>query len=239
MIVRVEGVQHRYAEANGAARPVLNIPVWTWAAGSQTLLRGVSGSGKTTLFNILAGLLRPTGGAVVYDDLDLYAAPEGVRERFRARAIGYSFQSHHLLAALTAWENVLLPFRFAGRKLTSAERERAADLLEKLGLRDHQHRRPHQLSTGQRLRVAIARALVVEPRLLLADEPTAALDHASAAPVMTLMQTFCREHGATLIVASHDPAWADRFPTILDLHEGRLSAASHTVMPQAIAEVVQ
>jgi putative ABC transport system ATP-binding protein len=207
---------------------VLAIESWALAEGDQLLLRGVSGSGKTTLFNILAGLLRPTTGAVYYDSRSLYALPEEARDRFRARQIGYVFQTHQLIGALTALDNVIMPMAFARILPPSAWRRRGLELLAQVGLADFAKYPPRKLSTGQRLRVAIARALVNDPRLLLADEPTAALDEVSGASVMDLLQETCQANNAILIVASHDPALMSRFSAVIDLRGGML------VEPEAV-----
>lgn len=225
MSLRVENLGHVYQSPVGEARTVLHIPAWTVQTGEQLLIRGVSGSGKTTLFNILAGLLHPTQGTVWYDQQSLYALPEEQRDRFRARQTGYVFQNHHLLPALTALENVVMPMAFARSVPAARWRTRARDLLAQVGLADYLAYRPGQLSTGQRLRVALARALANTPRLLLADEPTAALDAASGQVVMDLLQTVCHEHNAMLLVASHDPAWVTRFAQVLDLTNGGLIPA--------------
>jgi ABC-type lipoprotein export system ATPase subunit len=189
----------------------------------------VSGSGKTTLFNILAGLLHPTRGQVFYGDQDLYALPEAQRDRFRAQHVGYVFQNHLLLPSLSALDNVMLPLAF-GRQVPVGERSaRATAILGRLGMAEYTAYRPRALSTGQRLRVAIARALANAPSVLLADEPTAALDPASALVVMDLLQETCRQHGAILVVASHDPALDGRFEHVADLQAGRLNVRESIV----------
>lgn len=230
MNICLEAVEHRYGSPSDEAnpRPVVQVEHWALNAGDQLLLRGVSGSGKTTLLNIVAGLLRPSAGKVYYDGYDLYAATETNRDHFRAREIGYVFQNHHLLGALTALENVTLPQAFAGFGQGKAQRARAAELLDAVGLGGLLHRLPRQLSTGQRLRVAVARALVNNPHVLLADEPTAALDEAAAAQVMNLLQAVCRQNDAILIVASHDPALFARFAKTMDLRSGTLHSGEPT-----------
>ncbi|GAB4527622.1 MAG: ABC transporter ATP-binding protein [Anaerolineae bacterium] len=223
MTIRFEQLTHIYKSPAAEPRKVLDIPEWRIAAGEQLLLRGVSGSGKTTLFNITAGLLRPTTGTVRFDDQSLYALPEAARDRFRARNIGYIFQTHYLLNTLTALENVVMPMAFGQAVPRGQWRARARDLLGQVGLGDHVDYRPAQMSTGQRMRVAVARALVNQPRLVLADEPTASLDEQSAQVVMALIQQTCRETNATLLVASHDPALQARFAQVVHLHAGELS----------------
>jgi putative ABC transport system ATP-binding protein len=140
--------------------------------------------------------------------------------------VGYVFQNHHLIASLTALENVMMPMAFGGIHAFAKRRRRALELLAQVGLAEFTAYRPAQLSTGQRLRVAIARALANTPRLLLADEPTAALDSAAGAAIMDLLQITCRTHEATLIIASHDPAWSSRFSTLLDLKAGVLCSTT-------------
>jgi putative ABC transport system ATP-binding protein len=204
---------HRYPPINptDAPRTILEIDDWTLSAGDQVLLRGVSGSGKTTLLNIIAGLLRPSGGTVTVNGQSLYALSEAARDRFRAGQIGYIFQTHHLLAGLTALENVEMPLAFAG--VGDRERHQKAEaLLARMGLADHRHYRPKQLSVGQRARVAVARALASTPKVLLADEPTAALDPETAQNVMSTLYTLCAEHRIILLIASHDPALTESFP---------------------------
>ncbi|MDX2139706.1 MAG: ABC transporter ATP-binding protein [Chloroflexota bacterium] len=221
-MLRIEGLHHTYPAAE---QPVLRLSDWALAAGEQVLLRGVSGSGKTTLLNIIAGLLRPSQGAIYYEAQAIYALGEAARDRLRARMVGYVFQNHYLLPTLTALENVAMPLAFGGVG-TAMRKRRALALLEQVGLGSIARQYPAKISTGQRLRVAIARALANQPRLLLADEPTAALDEQSGCVVMDVMQAECRAHGAVLIVASHDPALETRFSTIVDLRGGTLSAYS-------------
>lgn len=222
MDVLLQQLRHTYTAPDLEARTVLEIDAWQAASGEQILLRGISGSGKTTLLNILAGLLPPTTGIVQCGGQSLYALPENQRDRLRATTIGYIFQMHHLAPTLSALENVEMPLVF-GRKLNARDRSaRARALLDSVGLRDFHRHRPVQLSTGQRLRVAVARALAAQPALVLADEPTAALDPQSSQAVMDLLQENCRSSRATLIVASHDPALAHRFDRVVDLHNGAL-----------------
>lgn len=222
MSLRLEGLGHTYISPAGEARMVLDIGDFDLSGGDQLLLRGVSGSGKTTLFNILAGLMHPSQGEVHYDTQPLYALSEAARDRFRARHIGYVFQNHLLLASLTALDNVVVPMAFARSWPAREWKPRARDLLARLGMAEYAGYHPRALSTGQRLRVAIARALANAPTVLLADEPTAALDPRAAGVVMDLLQESCCEHRSILIVSSHDPALNSRFAQVVDLQAGRL-----------------
>lgn len=223
MKLSFENLTHVYKSPTGESRKVLDIGHWEIEAGKQALLRGISGSGKTTLFNITAGLLRPSTGKVMYGHQGLYDLTPVVRDRFRARTIGYVFQNHHLLNSLTALENVVMPIAFARKYPRWQWRKKAQDLLEKLGVGEFLNYRPAQLSTGQRLRVAVARALANQPPVLLADEPTAALDADSAHVVMDLIQNTCHENGSILLVASHDPHLTQRFELIAHLQTGSIT----------------
>jgi putative ABC transport system ATP-binding protein len=232
MEIRVEQLRHTYRAPALQDRTILDIAAWQVPAGEHVLLRGISGSGKTTLLNILAGLLPPTAGVVWLGSHALYALRESQRDHLRATTIGYIFQMHHLAPTLSAFENVEMPLVFARQMDGSARRARAAQLLADVGLQEYAHHRPVQLSTGQRLRVAVARALAAEPAIVLADEPTAALDEESGEMIVTLLQDSCRRRGATLLVASHDPALAHRFDRVIDLHNGVL----HETIPAALKE---
>lgn len=225
MSLSLYDINHTYKSPTSMAddRQVLSITEWVIDNGQQILLRGVSGSGKTTLLNIIAGLMRPTKGTVKVDDVALYTLSEAHRDRFRAQTIGYVFQTHYLLNTLTAQENVVMPMAFAQSTPRTTWQHRAQTLLSELGLSDHLHYRPAQLSTGQRMRVAVARALANRPQIILADEPTAALDEASSHAVMDLLQTTCQQENAILIVASHDPMLVQRFGIIADLKAGDLT----------------
>ena len=223
MSLVLQQLSHTYTTSGLPPAPVLHpLPEITLAQSDQVLVRGISGSGKTTLFNILAGLLRPTQGAVWLNGQSLYALGEAQRDVFRAQQIGYVFQQHYLLPMLTAAENVMMPLAFGG--LPASERHgRALALLTAVGLADYASHRPQQLSTGQRLRVAVARALAAKPALVLADEPTAALDAAASQQVVDLLMTTCKAQGAILLVASHDPALNGRFAHTWHLDRGTIA----------------
>ncbi len=223
MSLRLHNLCHTYSAPNLPDRTVLDIERWEVMDGAQILLRGVSGSGKTTLLNILAGLLTPTHGEVHLGDQSLYALGEAARDRFRTTRVGYVFQAHHLLPMLSAQENVEMPMAFAGERSSRARGQRARQLLDQLGLADFARNRPSQLSTGQRLRVAVARALANRPQLLLADEPTAALDPSAGTTTVDLLQEICAQENATLILCSHDPSLDSRFAEVYDLVQGHLT----------------
>lgn len=175
---------------------------------------GASGSGKSTLLSIMAGLDTPSRGTVVLDGQDLFALDEDQRAAWRARHIGFVFQSFQLLGNMTAIENVMLPLELIG---AAHARQAAKDMLARVGLGERLNHYPKVLSGGEQQRVALARAFVMKPALLLADEPTGSLDHASGARIMDLMFELNQELGTTLVLVTHDPklaALCDRTITI-------------------------
>ncbi len=188
--------------------------------GEHVALVGPSGSGKSTMLHIVGCLDRPDEGEYRFDGHEVGAAAEEVRAGLRARKIGFVFQFFHLLPRLTAAGNVELPMLFAGVGRTE-RRERAHAALEAVGLAPRATHRPDQLSGGERQRVAIARAVVMDPAVLLADEPTGNLDRASALEVMELIEAMNRR-GLTLVVVTHDPAIAGRARRVIHMADGEL-----------------
>jgi putative ABC transport system ATP-binding protein len=200
-VLQITGLRKSYRGPDGSTRLAVNIHAFVLAAGERCGLSGDSGCGKTTFLNLVAGLLRPDAGSIRLCGCELTQLDEAQRDRFRARFLGYIFQSFHLLPGHTCLENVLLGMAFG----VGEDRRRAAELLDRVGLGRHLHHWPRQLSTGQQQRVAVARALANRPRLVLADEPTGNLDRANAREVVSLIGETCREAGAALLLVSHDP----------------------------------
>lgn len=196
-MLEITGLEHAYA----GQQTVLALPHWRVEAGEHWLVLGPSGCGKSTLLHLAAGLLRPRSGRVQVAQTDLASLSRGVRDRFRGRQIGIVFQRLHLIPSLTVLQNLLCAPYCAG---LPPARERARAALDALGLTGLAGQRPAQLSQGQQQRVAIARAVMNQPRLILADEPTASLDDASAEAVMQLLMVQARACGAALLVATHD-----------------------------------
>ena len=189
------------------------------AAGQTAAIVGASGSGKSTLLGILAGLDTPTAGQVHLAGHDLFALNEDERAALRARHVGFVFQSFQLMPNLTALENVMLPLELAG---VPDARAQASAMLQRVGLGERLQHRPKVLSGGEQQRVALARAFVVKPDLLLADEPTGSLDHATGAAIMDLMFALNREGGTTLVLVTHDPQLAARCERCLTIEAGQL-----------------
>ena len=188
-------------------------------AGETVAVVGASGAGKSTLLALLAGLDEPTSGAVFLADIELSALDEDGRAAARARHVGFVFQSFHLVPALTAHENVMLPLELAGRKDARAA---ARAVLEQVGLGPRLGHYPRQLSGGEQQRVAIARAFVTRPTVLFADEPTGNLDTTTGARVIELLFDLNAANGTTLVLVTHDRAIAARCGRVVELDAGRL-----------------
>jgi putative ABC transport system ATP-binding protein len=221
-MLQVRGLRRSF-DAEGAPVRALRGVDLTVGRGEFVAVMGPSGCGKSTLLNLIAGLDTPSDGTVVVAGEALAGRDENERARMRRRHIGFVFQFFHLLDGMTALENVALPAAVAGRSRRAAE-ARAVDLLDLLGLADKAAQLPAALSGGQRQRLAIARALANEPSLLLADEPTGALDSAGGLEVLEL---FGRLHkgGQTLLLVTHDEHVAARAERIVHLRDGRVRVA--------------
>ena len=219
-LIRLDGVTKTYQAGAPPALADLSLDV---ATGEVAAVMGPSGSGKSTLLNLVAGLDRPTSGTITVAGRRIDSLSESALARFRARHVGIIFQFFNLLDDLTVQDNVLLPAQLAGASRRTA-RARAGELLERMGIERHRDDYPARLSGGQRQRVAIARALVNSPELLLADEPTGALDTATGLAIGRLLQELNAD-GQTLVLVTHDPALAERYAArTVRLLDGRLAA---------------
>jgi ABC-type lipoprotein export system ATPase subunit len=216
--IRIENLRKRYIGPDGSVVPVVDVPFFSLDDGEQVALIGTSGSGKTTLLHIIAGILTPDQGTIRFDTaqgpVNLTALSEAQRDVFRGRNVGYIFQTHHLLPGFTALENVQLGMTFTGR---AADPAWAKHLLAEVGLSERLHYKPEKLSVGQQQRVAVARALANRPKLVLADEPTGALDVNNAQQVLDLIRKLCSEVSASLMLVTHDLDIAHQLPRVVSL----------------------
>ena len=216
-----------YLDPDGHRSQILDIPNFELSEGEQVVIRGASGGGKTTLLNIIAGILTPDAGEIVFDGTHVERLSESGRDRYRAAKIGYVFQTFNLLDGFSALENVRLSMSF-GRKRGDASRAEA--LLRRVGLGDRLNHRPKQLSVGQQQRVSVARALANKPKLLLADEPTANVDPANQQLIIDLIREVCREEGVALLLVTHSDQVSSQFSNVVQFESlnrvGALAAAS-------------
>ncbi len=227
-LLKLERVSKSFAAAQGATPvPVLRDLSLSVCAGESLAIIGPSGSGKSTLLNLIGTLDQPDSGKVWLDGRDLSGLNEIELAAVRNQQIGLIFQSHHLLPQCSVLENVLVPTIAEPRAAGFAGApERATRLLERVGLGERLHHRPGQLSGGERQRVAVVRALINQPKLLLADEPTGALDRASAAGLAQLLVELNREENVTLIVVTHALDLAKEMSRTVEMRDGCLLAAA-------------
>ncbi|MCH8474415.1 MAG: ABC transporter ATP-binding protein [Opitutales bacterium] len=224
IILRVEDLRKTYPSGE-ATIPVLKGVNLTLRGGESVSIQGESGSGKTTLVHLAAGLDLADSGAIYWEESDIMKMRKGSLPRRRGGFLGMVFQSFHLAPELTALENILLAARLVGRSVRTAK-ERAENLLERVGLADRGHHVPAQLSGGEQQRVALARALINRPRMVLADEPTGNLDERTGDRILELLLENCREEGTSLLLVTHNKVHAARTDRQLFLHYGQMQAES-------------
>jgi putative ABC transport system ATP-binding protein len=219
IIIRMEEICKKYGVGDTLVNALENVNL-TIEEGEYCAIMGPSGSGKSTAMNIIGCLDRPTSGHYYLDKMDVATLPDDQLAQMRNRKLGFVFQQFHLLPQSTAMENVMLPLVYAG--VSSQERQdRAAAALERVGLTNRRNNRPNQLSGGQQQRVAIARAIVGEPVLLLADEPTGALDSRTTQEVMDIF-TELNEGGITIVMVTHEPEVARQTRRIVWFRDGQV-----------------
>jgi putative ABC transport system ATP-binding protein len=220
MVIRAQSVTKAYPYGDDAVQALRGVDLEI-GDGEFVAIMGPSGCGKSTLLNLIAGIDDPTGGEIELLGRPLSGLDEGARSALRLREVGFIFQRFHLLAVLTAAENVELPMAEAG--VPRAERRRrAAELLEYVGLGERMGHRPPHLSGGEQQRVAIARALANRPRLLLADEPTGELDGRTGEEIIRLFEQLNRDRGTTLVTVTHDHSVAARAGRVVEMRDGRV-----------------
>lgn len=230
-MILADGLGKTYV-SGGRPLPVLRDVNLRISQEEFVAILGPSGSGKTTLLSLLAGLDKPSAGRVHLDGVDLSTLTEDERAGFRARNVGFVFQTFHLLPTLTALENVLVPLELMGIGPAQGMCEGAAELLERVGLGDRLDHYPAQLSGGEQQRVALARAFANRPRILFADEPTGNLDQETGGRVIELTEALNREARTTLVLVTHDLALAGRAHRIVRLAGGRVVEDSGAVVKQ-------
>jgi ABC-type lipoprotein export system ATPase subunit len=232
-LLKLVKICKRYqAPENGASLPVLDEISLEVGPGETLAVVGPSGSGKSTLLQIMGTLDRPSSGEVLLEGQDLNRLDELQLAAVRNRQLGFVFQAHYLLPQCTVLENVLVPTLAEGSRAGESAKDpesvegRARRLLKRVGLGERLSHRPGQLSGGERQRVAVVRALINRPQLLLADEPTGALDHASALQLGQLLVELNREENVTLVVVTHARELAARMGRVLELKDGRLAPSA-------------
>jgi putative ABC transport system ATP-binding protein len=215
-MIEITSLEFHYGEGDFS----LSVPDLSIDKGERAAVIGPSGSGKTTLLNLIAGIARPQSGRVVTAGHDLADLDDGAIRNFRVENIGLVFQEFELLEYLDVLDNVLLPYRVNSTlRLDSSVRQRAAELLDSVGIGDKRDRYPDQLSQGERQRVAVCRALLVNPSLLLADEPTGNLDPANKGKVLDILVDYAEANDATLVTVTHDSDLLTRFERVVDFRD--------------------
>lgn len=221
MAIRLTSVSRRYGDGDGGVSALDGVSLG-FEQGTFTAVMGPSGSGKSTLLQCAAGLDRPTSGSVRLGATELTALSERRLTLLRRERIGFVFQSYNLLPSLTAEQNVVLPLRLAGHRISRASKARAREALRRVGLDERARHRPAQLSGGQQQRVALARALITRPEVLFADEPTGALDSRTGREVLTLLRALVDTEGRTIVMVTHDPVAASYADRVVFLVDGRV-----------------
>ncbi|HCR71427.1 MAG TPA: macrolide ABC transporter ATP-binding protein [Anaerolineae bacterium] len=219
-MIQAEGLTKIYQMGDNEVR-ALDGTSFSIEKGEMLAIMGPSGSGKSTLMSIIGCLDVPSSGKYILDGVSVENMDETKLAEIRGRKIGFVFQQFNLLARTSALENVMLPLTYAG--ITGKDRQdRAFKALDRVGLGERTHHAPNELSGGQQQRVAIARALVNEPAILLADEPTGALDSKTGVEIMNLFQNLHEEHGQTVILVTHDPYVAKHTKRIIKISDGKI-----------------
>ena len=221
-LIQLDGIVKRYNVGLPNEAEVLHGVSLQLARGEFVALIGPSGSGKSTLLNVIGLLEKPTAGSYRILGEETTTLDDAGRTRRRGSSLGFVFQFHHLLPAFTALENVTLPALMKEGHVSTAQREHAREVLAAMGLKDAMGKKPGELSGGMQQRVAIARALVLQPPLVLADEPTGNLDTASSNEVFALLRQLHAERGISFLIVTHDPRLAARCDRVVELVDGRV-----------------
>lgn len=217
--IRIEGLVKLFRQGSKKVEALRGIDL-VFTAGEPVAIVGPSGAGKTTFIHILGTLDRPTAGRILYDGRDVFAMDNRELARFRNRTVGFVFQFHHLLPEFTALENTMMPALIQGMGRGEAKTH-AEQILEQVGLKERMTHKPGELSGGEQQRVAVARALILQPEVLLADEPTGNLDKETGDSVYKLLREMNEERGITMIIVTHNEEIAGRLPRRIRLVDGR------------------
>jgi putative ABC transport system ATP-binding protein len=218
--IQISHLDHAYGKGQLRKPTLIDINL-TMTQGEIVILTGPSGSGKTTLLSLIGALRSPQSGSLQILGEELLGANTPKQQRVRSQ-IGFIFQSHNLLECLTAWENVNMALKLHSGLSAAAREQRCLEFLEAVGLGERVDYYPDNLSGGQKQRVAIARALVSHPKIILADEPTAALDKQAGRDVVEIMQKLAREQGSTILLVTHDNRILDIADRLIHMEDGRL-----------------
>ena len=229
-ILRCEQLTKTYQSGGAPVHALMNVNL-SFEQGSFTAITGKSGSGKSTLLHMLSGLDRPTAGQVIYLDKDLSKYNDNQLSVLRRRRFGFVFQSYNLIPTLTVIENVALVKEIAPNPLSSH------DMLAAVGLSDHIHQFPSELSGGEQQRVSIARALAKNPHILLCDEPTGALDSETGVMVLKLLLSMARDMGKTIIIVTHNQNIAKMADVVIRVKNGKIQACESQDHPLSVEEV--
>jgi ABC-type lipoprotein export system ATPase subunit len=229
-------IQASHIDKSFGTLRVLKDVCFTAAPAEVVSIVGASGAGKSTLLQILGSLSRPDKGQVRIDGTDIFALSDKALAAFRNRKIGFVFQFHHLLPEFTAEENVMIPALIAKTPRSDA-RARAEELLTLLGLGERFTHKPSELSGGEQQRVAIARALAKNPKLLLCDEPTGALDYVTGKQILQLLQDTARQSGMTVVIITHNSALTDMADRVITLRSGRVASIRTNPAPRPVSEI--
>lgn len=221
-MLEIKSLSKSFYSGSGKKRIILDELNLTVNDGESVAIVGPSGSGKTTLLNMVGALDRPDAGEVLLDGESVFSKNEKQLAEFRNQSIGFVFQMHHLLPQLNLVENILLPVIARQKKVDDPSRQRAEALTQKLGISDLKHQKPGELSGGECQRTAVARALINQPKILLADEPTGALDQHSSDQLADLLLKLNKEEKTSLIVVTHSMSLASKMDKIYQLENGKL-----------------
>lgn len=227
-VLRLTDIRKSYNVGTAVEAEILHGVNLTVAAGEFTALIGPSGSGKSTLLNTIGLLEAPTSGEVEIAGQRVRYDDDDTLTRLRSQTLGFVFQFHHLLPAFTALENVLMPHLITDGRIAAAQRADALRLLDAVGLRGAEHKKPAELSGGMQQRVAIARALCARPALVLADEPTGNLDTKTAGDIFAMLRAFNRDFGTSFLIVTHDPRLAATCDRRVTLADGQIVADERT-----------